>query len=216
MNSIILINNPNVSGGFTVMTMKKRPAISDEFILLTYDQIVPEDHLVRKLDHAVDWSFIYDIVEDCYSTKGRNSIDPVILFKIYMLNIILGNHSIRKTCRNIQTDIALRWFLGISFSEPVPNYSTWSQNYIRRFRGTDVCDKIFYHIINELQESGFLDLTCVYGDSTHQKASANKNKSQKAIVEQVKRYTDDELLETINEIRKEHGKKEFGTLKKNN
>ena len=38
----------------------------------------------------------------------------------------------------IKTDAAFRWFLGIPFSKPVPHYSTFSQNYIRRFQGTDV------------------------------------------------------------------------------
>lgn len=196
------------------MTMKKRTAIQDEFILLTLDQIVPADHLVRKLDHALDWSFIYDLVKDCYSPVGRKSIDPVVLFKIYFLNIILGNNSLRKTCRDIQTDAALRWFLGIPFTQSVPNYSDWSQNYIRRFKDTDICDRIFLHIITELEKNHFLNLNSVFADSTHQKASANKQKYQKALVDQVKKYSDDELLETINEQRSQDGKKPFDSLKK--
>lgn len=198
------------------MTMKKRTAIQDEFILLTLDQIVPADHLVRKLDHALDWSFIYDLVKDCYSPVGRKSIDPVVLFKIYFLNIILGNNSLRKTCRDIQTDAALRWFLGIPFTQSVPNYSDWSQNYIRRFKDTDICDRIFLHIITELEKNHFLNLNSVFADSTHQKASANKQKYQKALVDQVKKYSDDELLETINEQRSQDGKKPFDSLKKKN
>lgn len=197
------------------MTMKKRGAIEDEFIMMTLDQIVPADHLVRKLDRALDWSFIYDLVKDHYSPIGRKSIDPVVLFKIYFLNIILGNNSLRKTCRDIQTDTALRWFLGIPFTQPVPNYSDWSQNYIRRFKDTDICDRIFLHIINELDKNHFLNLDSVFADSTHQKASANKQKYQSALVDQVKKYSDDELLETINQLRSEDGKKPFESLKKN-
>ena len=196
------------------MTMKKRSSVDDEFILFTMDQLVPQNHIVRQLDSALDWTFIYDLVKDYYSPKGRLSIDPVILFKIYFLNIILGNNSIRKTCRDIQTDVALRWFLGLSFSEPVPNYSDWSQNYIRRYQNTDVCDKIFLHIIEELEKSRLLDTSCIFADSTHQKASANKNKSHTAMVEKVKKYSDDELLEAINEERKKNGKKPFDSLNK--
>lgn len=200
----------------TIMTMRKHNAVNDEFILLTMDQIVPADHLVRKLDNALDWSFIYDLVEEYYSPVGRKSIDPVVLFKIYFLNIILGNNSLRKTCRDIQTDVALRWFLGIPFSQSVPNYSDWSQNYIRRFKGTKICDKIFLHIIKELDKNHFLSLGSVFADSTHQKANANKQKYQSALVDQVKKFSDDELLETINQLREEDGKKPFPTLKKKN
>lgn len=197
------------------MTMTKRSGFCDEFIMMTLDQIVPENHLVRKLDHALDWSFIYDLVQDHYSPVGRKSIDPVVLFKIYFLNIILGNNSLRKTCRDIETDAALRWFLGIPFTMSVPNYSDWSQNYIRRFKDTDVCDRIFLHIISELDKNGYLNLDSVFVDSTHQKASANKQKHQSALIEQVKKYSDDELLETINQKRAEDGKKPFNSLKKN-
>lgn len=197
------------------MTMKKRSAVEDEFIMFTMDHIVPANHLVRKLDNALDWNFIYDLVKDCYSPVGRKSIDPVVLFKIYFLNIILGNNSLRKTCRDIETDVALRWFLGIPFSQSVPNYSDWSQNYIRRFKDTDICDKIFLHIINELDKNHFLSLNCVFADSTHQKASANKQKYRSALIDQVKKFSDDELLETINQMRDEDGKNPFPTLKKN-
>ncbi len=31
------------------------------------EKLVPEDHLVRKLDAAIDFDFIYDLVEDLYS-----------------------------------------------------------------------------------------------------------------------------------------------------
>jgi hypothetical protein len=45
------------------------------------DQLVPEDHLVRKIENAIDFTFIYDLVQDKYSETGRPSIDPVVLIK---------------------------------------------------------------------------------------------------------------------------------------
>jgi hypothetical protein len=45
--------------------------------------IVPQDHLVRKIENAIDFSFIYDLVKDRYSPdQGRPSIDPVVLIKM--------------------------------------------------------------------------------------------------------------------------------------
>ncbi|WP_042536296.1 IS1182 family transposase, partial [Anoxybacillus ayderensis] len=58
------------------------------------DDLVPEDHLVRKLEKAIDFSFIYDIVKDLYSPDhGRPSIDPVVLFKMYLIRYIFGIRS---------------------------------------------------------------------------------------------------------------------------
>ena len=48
----------------------------EQLEMLTIEQLVPQDHLVRKLDAAIDFFFIYPLVEDLYSTIGRSSIDP--------------------------------------------------------------------------------------------------------------------------------------------
>ena len=53
----------------------------EQLEMLTIEQLVPHDHLVRKLDAALDFSFIYPLVEDLYSTIGRPRIDPVVLIK---------------------------------------------------------------------------------------------------------------------------------------
>ncbi len=80
----------------------------------------------------------------------------------------------RKTCREIQVNIAYRWFLGLVIDDPVPNYSTWSQNYIRRYESSDVFEKNFDHILEQAIDFGYVDMKTVFGDSTHQKANANK------------------------------------------
>ena len=53
----------------------------EQLEILTIEQLVPPNHLVRKLDAATDFSFIYPLVENLYSQLGRPSIDPVVLFK---------------------------------------------------------------------------------------------------------------------------------------
>jgi hypothetical protein len=58
--------------------MRKAGAANREQVeFLSIEQLVPEDHLVRKLEHAINWDFIYEIVEDTYSEdKGRPSFAP--------------------------------------------------------------------------------------------------------------------------------------------
>ena len=189
------------------MAMTKRNGKNDTIILNTIEGLVPQDHEVRKLESCIDWSFIYPLVKDLYSDFGRPSIDPVVLFKMLFINIIFGIGSMRRTCKEIQVNLAYRWFLGISMDESVPNYSTWSQNYIRRYGDSQVFEQIFDQILKQAIDYGFVDMETVFGDSTHQKANANKNKYTDEEVEIAKKVYEDELLKEINKDREKHGKK---------
>lgn len=120
----------------------------------------------------------------------------------------------RRTCEECKVNIAYRWFLGLSMYDEIPNYSTWSQNYIRRYKDSDVFDKIFEIILNQAIENGFIDCETVFGDGTHQKANANKNKHKDVEVEIAKKIYEDKLLEEINEDRINHGKKPIENVTK--
>jgi transposase len=111
----------------------------------------------------------------------------------------------RKNIREIETNIAYRWFLGYGFNDKIPHFSTFSKNYERRFRDTDIFEQIFYRILMEAVKSGFVKAEEVFIDSTHVKASANKNKYiKKKVRKEVRRYQ--ELLDNeINEARIKHG-----------
>lgn len=178
-------------------------------IFSTLDDLVPMDHPVRIYDKAIDWKFIYPLVEDLYSVTGKPSIDPIVLFKIVFLNYIDGIHSIRKTCERCKTDVAYRWFLRINFDEKVPDHSTYSQNLRRKFLDTDLFKKIFTEIIKQAYEAGFIDPTNVFGDSTHVKANANKKKHNDKIVKITENIYSDDLKKDINKDRVAHNKKEF-------
>lgn len=186
----------------------------DQIILSTIEQLVPQEHLVRKLEATIDWKFIYPLVKELYSPNGRPSIDPVVLFKMIFINYTFGINSMRRTCEEIQVNVAYRWFLGISMEESVPNYSTWSQNYSRRYGDSKVFDEIFSRIIRQAMHYGYIDTETIYGDSTHQKASANKRKSESREVELVQRYYEEDLKEEINRDRESKGKKPLKEIRK--
>lgn len=59
--------------------------------LLSLDDLVPKNHLVRKLERTLNLDFIYDEVRDLYKPYGRESIDPVVLIKIVMIQYIFGS-----------------------------------------------------------------------------------------------------------------------------
>lgn len=69
----------------------------DQIQMLCIDDLVPQDHLLRKIEKAIDWNFIYELVEGKYSKdKGRPSIDPVTLIKIPMIQYLYGIRSMRQ------------------------------------------------------------------------------------------------------------------------
>ena len=117
---------------------------------MTLSEIVSKVYFLKKAAEAIDFKFIYDLTEKYYShTSRRNSLVPVVLFKLVFLKNFYGIKSIRETIKRIETDAAFRWFLEIPFSKPVPHYCTFPQNYIGRFQGTEVLGQIFINIINQ-------------------------------------------------------------------
>ena len=196
------------------MAMTKQIRKNDCIILSTLDELVPQEHLVRKLDSCIDFTFIEELVKDLYSISGRPSIPPVVLFKLIVINIIFGINSMRRTCEECKVNVAYRWYLGLSIYDDIPNYSTWSQNYIRRYKESEVFNQIFDTILNKAIEHGFVDMETVFGDGTHQKANANKNKHKDVEVEIVKKVYEDALLQEMNEDRITHGKKPLGDIEK--
>ncbi|MVX67440.1 IS1182 family transposase [Clostridium chromiireducens] len=171
------------------------------------DALVPKNHLVRKIDKAIDFNFIYDEVAELYSAFGAPSIDPVVLIKIIMIQYLFGIPSMRQTIREIEVNIAYRWFIGYSFNEKIPHFSTFNKNYERRFKDTDLFNVIFAKILEEADKHGFINLSEIYIDSTHIKASANKRKYTKKEIETEAKKYQDQLEKEIDEDREKHDKK---------
>lgn len=181
----------------------------EQLEMLTIEQLVPKDHLVRKLDAAIDFNFIYPLVEHLYSAVGRPSIDPVVLFKMTFIQYTFGIRSMRQTIKEIETNMAYRWFLGFGFHTEVPHFSTFGKNYVRRFQDSDIFEQIFYRILKEIIDHGLLSEEHVFIDSTHVKASANKRKYAKKVVRKETRAYEEKLQEELNLDREENGKKPF-------
>lgn len=178
------------------------------------DDLVPKDHLLRKIEKAIDWSFIYEIVEDKYSNEtGRPSIDPVTLIKIPIIQYLYGIRSMRQTIKDIEVNVAYRWFLGLDLTDSVPHFTTFGKNYTRRFKGTDLFEQIFTHILEECCRYGFVDKKEVFVDSTHVKASANNKKYTKEKVKEEAKFYARQLSEEIEGDRAEHGKKPLSEKK---
>lgn len=195
-----------------MLTKSKDKQTSYEFVML--EELVKEDHLLRKIDKYIDFSFIYDEVEDLYSSdNGRPSIDPVVLFKMTLLQYLYGIRSERVLVEEIHHNMAYRWFLGFNITDKIPDHSIFAVNRIRRFNDTKVYENIFNKIVEQAINHGLVKGKIVYTDSTHIKANASLSKfeNEDYIIEEEE---DPELLERINEKRESKGQKPLKKKKK--
>ena len=173
------------------MAMTKRPKKQYSSEIINLESMIPENHFLRIIEKYFDWNFIYEEVEKQYSIFGRPSIDPVVLFKIHILKFLFHEDSLRKTYETLQYNLLYRWFIGYSINEEVPDHSTYSQNYKRKFckLEKDILQTVFDKVIELLIQYDCLDTTAVYIESTNTKAYANKKKNHKEMIKiEAKKY----------------------------
>lgn len=177
-----------------------------EFVSI--EELVPTDHLLRKIASVIEFDFIRDKVKDLYcADNGRPAIDPVVLFKMLFLGYLYGVRSERQLVKEIQVNVAYRWFIGFGLTDKIPDASTFSQNRRRRFTESTIYQEIFDEIVLQAMRKRLLNGRILYTDSTHLKASANKHKfKKKQIVRATREYMDD-LEKAIGKDRQAHGKK---------
>lgn len=187
--------------------LKKAAPEQTTLEMVTLEQLVPRDHLLRKIDASIDFSFIHDRVAGLYCPdNGRPALDPTRMFKALFIGYLFGVRSERQLVREIEVNVAYRWFLRLKLTEPVFDASTLSQNRRRRFNDASVAQDIFDAIVEQAARLGFVEGRVLYTDSTHLKANANKNKFDLAMVAKSRADYRGALDAAIDADRAAHGK----------
>jgi transposase len=188
--------------------MLKKPEVQQhELEMVSVESLVPSEHLLRKIDGVVDFGFIRDRVKHLYAeNNGRPALEPVVLFKLLLLGYLYGVRSERQLMREVEVNVAYRWFLGMRFRDKVPDASTLSQNRRRRFAESTIYQEIFDEIVTLAVNKGLASGAVLYTDSTHLKASANKNKYDLAQVAVKPQEYLAALDQAVTEDRAAHGK----------
>lgn len=188
--------------------LKPRKEKQIEFEMVTIEQLVPENHELRRIDANIDFSFIYDKLKGFYcADNGRPPIDPVMLIKMLLIGYWYGIRSERRLELEIKTNVAYRWFLGLGLTDPVPDHSTISFNRHKRFKGTAAFQEIFDEVVQLAIKHRMVSGRVLFTDSTHLKASANKKKYVIKNGPSPTRSYLDELDKAVDESRREHEKK---------
>ena len=181
-----------------------------EAVITDIDALVPKDHLVRKIEKVMDYEWLYERLAPYYChDNGRPGIDPVVLIKMVLIQHLFGIASLRQTYREIQLNLAYRWFLGYGLLDNIPHFATVSYAFCKRFP-EGLVNEIFEHILNKAINNRMVDPSIIFIDGTHIKASANKKKYQKQQVTQAAKVYTEQLRREVNAEREALGKNPIG------
>src|SRR5450756_808378 len=97
------------------------------FYQFSLEERVPEDHLLRHVLSAVDFSFVRRMTARFYSHTGQPSIDPVVIFKMALLGYLYGITSERRLAEEVRLHLGYRWFLGYDIDASTPDHSVLSK-----------------------------------------------------------------------------------------
>ena len=147
------------------------------FYSFCLDEVVPADHRVREIAGVLDLSWVYAELEPYYSPLGRPSIDPVLMLRMLIVGYVFAIRSERSLCREVQVNMAYRWFCGLSIEDQIPDHSAFSRARNERFRGSDIFRRVFERVVEACIAAGLVGGEGFAVDASLIAADANKQRS---------------------------------------
>ena len=129
-----------------------------------------QDHFLVRLLSAVDFSFVKEAAEECYSNMGRPAYDPVIMMKLLLLQT-LYDLSERDVVEQADTNILFRAFIGLSLDDAIPHWTLLGK--FRERLGEERFEEIFNRVVMLAKKVGLLDEKLRILDSTAVKAKVD-------------------------------------------
>jgi transposase len=138
---------------------------------------VPEDHLVRKIDAALDLSWLRSELAPYYSSTGRPSIDPELMIRMLVVGYVFAIRSERLICREVQVNLAYRWFCKLGIEDTIPDHSAFSRARHERFRQGHVFRRVFERVVEACIAADLVGGDGFAVDASLIQADANKQRS---------------------------------------
>jgi transposase len=140
------------------------------------DELVPADHLVRRLDAVLDLNWVRAELAPYYSHTGRPSIDPALMVRMLIVGYVFAIRSERQLCSELQVNMAYRWFCGLSIESSIPDHSAFSRARHERFREADVLRRVFERVVESCIAAGLVGGHSFSVDASLIKADVNPAK----------------------------------------
>jgi transposase len=141
------------------------------------DEVVPDDHLVRAIATVLDLSWVHAELATYYPKIGRPSIDPVLMIRMLIVGYVFAIRSERALCREVQVNLAYRWFCGLSIEDKVPDHSAFSRARNERFGDSAIFRSVFERVVGACIGAGLVGGEGFAVDASLIAADANKRRS---------------------------------------
>lgn len=163
------------------------------FACVRLEELIPTGHILRRIDRWIDFSIIHEKTEDLYSSTGRPSIDPEVLIRMMVVGYLYGITSERRLCREVQLNLAYRWFCGLTLEDKVPDHSTFSKNRYGRFSESGLFRGLFQAVVKQAQQHGLVKGQHLTVDATTVQANASLGSLEEIIIP----YDPEEYLDKV-------------------
>lgn len=147
------------------------------FYSFCLDEMVPEDHRVREIAAILDLSWVHAELAPYYSPMGRPSIDLVLMIRMLIVGYVFAIRSERALCREVQVNLAYRWFCGLSIEDKLPDHSAFTRARNERFRDSNILRRVFEHVVDVCIAAGLVGGEEFAVDASLIVADANKQRS---------------------------------------
>lgn len=168
-----------------------------------YDILIPKDHVLRKINELVDFSFVMDAVKENYSdSMGREAEDPILMFKYLMLKD-MNELSDRDLIKRTMTDMAFKYFLGLAPEETNLIHPTTLTKFRRlRLKGADLMNLFIAKTLQIAIEKGIdLGKTLIV-DATHTRSKYTKKSVEDVLLSRARKLRRE--VYRVDESMKEH------------
>jgi transposase len=135
------------------------------FVTGSLRQLVPDDHILARVDQVLDLSWLRDEVAELYcADNGRPGIDPEVALRLMLAGLLLGIVHDRKLMREAQVNLAIRWFVGYGLHEVLPDHSSLTR--IRQRWGAERFRSIFERTVKACVEAKIATGEIVHVDAS--------------------------------------------------
>jgi transposase len=164
--------------------MGKKRSSGKLFYQFSLEERVPTDHLLRRVDAVVDFTFVRRLTARFYSPTGQPSVDPMVLLKMARVGYLDGIIAERRLVEEIDRPLAYRWFIGYDLDEAIPDHSILAK--ARRRFGPTLYQAFFTAIVHPCDQAGLIRGDKLHVDSPLVEADACLDSvSSRAVVRQL-------------------------------
>ena len=152
-----------------------------------YDLVVPKGNMLRRINEIVDFSFVYEELQDKYCLdNGRNAICPIRMFKYLLLKAIYELSDVDVVERS-GYDMSFKFFLDMAPEEEVIEPSSLTKFRKLRLKDVNLLDMLIGKTVEIALDHGLIKTTSIIVDSTHTKSRYNQKTPREVLLEYSKR-----------------------------